>query len=66
MQRAFTVFHKRPNYDYHYVMKEWENEFKGRLECLGENTETYKSFSVPIEKEIKKWSRYNWGLFPTK
>ena len=35
-------------------MKELENEFKGKFECLRENTENLKSFSVPIEKEIKK------------
>ena len=26
-------------------------EFKGQLECLGENTEKYITFSVPIKKE---------------
>ena len=26
-------------------------EFKGEFECLGENTEKYISFSVPIKKE---------------
>ena len=27
-------------------------EFKGKLECSGENTEKYITFSVPIKKEI--------------
>ena len=35
-------------------MKELANEFKGQLECLGENTEKYKTFSVSTEKEIRK------------
>ena len=26
-------------------------EFKGEFECLGENTEKYISFTVPIKKE---------------
>ena len=26
-------------------------EFKGQSECLGENTEKYITFSVPIKKE---------------
>ena len=34
-----------------YVKKELAEEFKGEFECLGENTEKYISFSVPIKKE---------------
>ena len=26
--------------------------FKGQFDCLGENTEKYKTFSVPIEKMV--------------
>ena len=33
-------------------MKELANEFEGQFECLGENTEKYNFFSVPIEKEV--------------
>ena len=29
-------------------------KFKGQFECLEENTEKYKTFSFPIEKEIRK------------
>ena len=29
-------------------------EFEGELECLGENTEKYITFSVPIKKETTK------------
>ena len=36
------------------VDKELANEFKGQFECLWENTEKYKTFSVPLEKEIRK------------
>ena len=35
-------------------MKELANKFKGQFECLGENTEKYKSFSVSVEEEIRK------------
>ena len=38
-------------YDYHFIIKELVEEFKGEFECLGENTEKYISFSVPIKKE---------------
>ena len=47
-------FHNRSNYDHHFIMKKLANEFKGKFKYLGGNTETYKTFSVPIEKEIKK------------
>ena len=46
------VFHNGSNYDYHFIIKELANEFKGNFECLGENTEKSKTFSVPIEQEV--------------
>ena len=49
-----AVFHNGSNYDYRFIMKDLANQFKGKFECLGENTEKYKTFSVPIEREIKK------------
>ena len=49
-----VVFHKGSNYDYHFIIKELENEFEEQFECIGENTEKYKTFSVPIEKEVTK------------
>ena len=35
-------------------MKEVANEVQGKLEYLRENIEKYKTFSVPIEKQITK------------
>ena len=49
-----VVFHNGSSYDYHFIMKELANEFKGQFECFGKNREKYKTFSVPIVKEIKK------------
>ena len=49
-----VVFHNGSNYDYHFIIKELANKFEGQFECLGENTEKYKTFSVPIEKEVTK------------
>ena len=46
------VFHNGSNYDYHVIIKELANEFEGQFKCLGENTEKYKTFSVPMEKEV--------------
>ena len=42
------------NYDYHFIIQELANKFEGQFECLGENTAKYKTFSVLIEKEIRK------------
>ena len=47
-----VVFHNGSNYDYHFIIKEFANKIERKLECLGENTEKYKKFSVPIEKEV--------------
>ena len=34
------------------MIKELAKEFEGQFECLGENTEKYITFSVPINKEL--------------
>ena len=49
-----VVFHNGSTYDYHFIIKELAEEFEGEFECLGENTEKYISFSVPVKKEITK------------
>ena len=46
------VFHNGSNYDYHFIINQLANDFDGKFECLGENTEKYKTFSAPIEKEV--------------
>ena len=48
------MFHNGSTYDYHFIVKELVEEFEGEFECLGENTEKYITFSVPIKKEITK------------
>ena len=47
------VFHNGSTYDYHFIINELVKEFDGNFECLGENTEKYITFSVPIKKEIR-------------
>ena len=47
------VFHNDSTYDYHFIIKELAKEFDGNFECLGENTEKYITFPVPIKKEIR-------------
>ena len=52
------VFHNCCTYDYNFVIKELVGEFEGEFECLGENTEKYITFSVPMKKEITKIDKY--------
>ena len=48
-----VVFHNRSTYDYHFIIKELVQEFNGNFDCLGENTEKYITFSVPLKKKIE-------------
>ena len=47
-----VVFHNGSTYDYHFIIKELAEEFERQFECLGENTEKYITFSVPIKKQL--------------
>ena len=47
-----VLFHNVSNYDYHFIIKKLAIEFEDQLECLGENKEKYKTFRLPIKKEI--------------
>ena len=50
-KEILVVFHNDSTYDYHFIIKELAKEFEGNFECLGENTEKYITFSVPIKKK---------------
>ena len=45
-----SLFSQGSNYGYHFIIKELANEFEGEFECIGENKEKQKTFSVPIKK----------------
>ena len=47
-----VIFHNGSTCDYHFIIKEFACEFEGNFECLGDNTEKYITFSVPIKKRI--------------
>ena len=47
-----VVFHNSSNYEYHFIVKELTNKFEKQFECLGQNTEKYKTVSVPTGKEV--------------
>ena len=47
------VFHNGSTYDYHFIINKLAKEFYGQLQCLGQNTDKYITFSiVPITKEL--------------
>ena len=48
------VFYNGWNCYYHFIIKQPAKEFEWEFNCLRENTEKYKTFSVPITKEIKR------------
>ena len=47
-----VVFHNGSTYDYHFIIKQLARKFKDNFDCLGENTEKYITFSVPIKKVL--------------
>ena len=51
-EEILIVFHNGSTHDYRFIINELAKEFDGQLECLGENTEKYITFSVPIKKEL--------------
>ena len=44
------VLHNGSTYDYHFIIKQLAEDFKGQFECLGEITEKYITFSEPIKE----------------
>ena len=51
-KEILVVFHNGSTYDYQFIIKEWLKTSEGEFECLGENTEKYITFSVPIKKGL--------------
>ena len=51
-KQNFIAFHNGSNSDHHFIIKVLAEEVEKQFTCLGENTEKYKPFIVPIEKEV--------------
>ena len=56
------MFHDGSTYDYHFIFKQLAEEFEGEFECLGENTEKYITFSVPLKKENDNGKKITYKL----
>ena len=57
-QKSPIVCYNGSNYDYHFLIKKLSEQFKGKFNYLGENSEKYIAFSVPIEKEVTRIDKY--------
>ena len=53
-KRTLIVFHEGFNYDRNFIIKKLPEEFKKQFTYLGQNTEKYINFTVPIEKEVTR------------
>ena len=49
-------FHDGSNCD--FIIKESPEEFIKQFTCLGESTEKYKTFTIPIEKEVTRIDKF--------
>ena len=47
-KEILLIFHNGSTYDYHFIINQLAKKIDGQLKCLGENTEKYITFSVPI------------------
>ena len=56
------LFHNCSSYDFHFLINQLAIEFKGWFECVGENTEKYITFSVPVEKKLDKGKTISYKL----
>ena len=51
VQKEIPVIIHYASYDTHFILNQLAIEFKGELNCIGDNMEKYITFSVPIKKE---------------
>ena len=54
LKKISVFFRDVLNYNYHFIIRKLAKNFEGELNCLGESAEKYKTFSVPITKEVEK------------
>ena len=51
VSKDIPIIIHNPSYDTHFIINHLAEEYKDKLNCIGENMETYITFSVPIKKE---------------
>ena len=51
VEKEIPIITHNASYDTHFMLNQLAIEFKGELNCIGDNMEKYITFSVPIKKE---------------
>ena len=54
-QKEIPVIIHNATYDTHFILNQLAIEFKGELNCIGDNMEKYITFSVPIKKGVNNY-----------
>ena len=52
VQKEIPIIIHNATYDTHFIINQLAIEFKGELNCIGDNMEKYITFSVQIKKEV--------------
>ena len=55
VQQEIPIIIHNATYDAHFIINQLAIEFKGELNCIGDNMEKYITFSVPIKKEVNNY-----------
>ena len=51
VQNQIPIIIHNASYDTHFILNQLAIEFKGEINCIGDNMEKYITFSVRIKKE---------------
>ena len=62
VQKEIPVTIHNAGYDTHFIINQLAIEFKGELNCIGDNMEKYITFSVPIKKELNNGKTVTYKL----
>ena len=62
VQKEIPVIIHNASYDTHFILNQLAIEFKGELNCIGDNMENYITFSVPIKKELNNGKTVTYKL----
>ena len=52
LPKEIPIIIHNASYDTHFIINQLAIEFKGELNCIGDNMEKYITFFVPIKKEV--------------
>ena len=62
VSKEFPVIIHNATYDTHFIINQLAIQFKGEVNCIGDNMENYITFSVPIKKELNNGKTVTYKL----